>query len=301
MENNCNAVMSSLKGSKNVNVIPTKENVDFDLIYKYNINPHFGAFKANRELKNAHVKEIQSTIENGKYKAQYIAPIRVDIGTMKITDGQHRNTAFCNAWENGSNEYMKVIFEDLPQDEREKLDIIVDINSTTDNWGITAFEHKLKEEGNKSMLNIESFGLSHKLCQKTNKKGETTGYYPRYVYAVLFGKNVTKDVKNGTISIAKKELEFGEKMYHEIEMLVDALGYEVNAWFESFAHAWFNIRKNDNANSSIVDEIGIETICKHIFKFFNGWHPVTRKTDWENRFRAAIWEIKRGIESKTIN
>ena len=74
----------------------------------------------------------------------------------------------------------------------------------------------------------------------------------------------------------------------------------MNSWFESFAHAWYNIRKNDKANSSLIDELGLETICKHIYNFFNGWHPVTRKTEWENRLRTAIWEIKRGFETKTL-
>lgn len=293
--------MPTLKGNEMVNVIPTKENVNYNVIYKFNVNPSFGTFKANRELKKSHVKEIQATIENGKYKACYIAPIRVDIGTMKITDGQHRNAAFCNAWENGSEEYMRVIFEDLPSDEREKLDVVVDINSTTDNWGITAYEHRLKEEGNESMLNIETFAKSHPLCQKINKNGEITGYYPRYAYAVLLGRNATKEIKNGSISISKKQLEFGERMYSELEMLVNALGYEMNSWFESFAHAWYNIRQNDKANSSLVDELGLETICEHIYEFFKGWHPVTRKTEWENRFRAAIWEIKRGMKPKPFN
>lgn len=292
--------MSSLKGNKMVNVVPTKENVDYHHIYSFNRNPNFGFFKANRDLKTKHVREIRLAIEDGKYKAKYIAPIRVDIGTLKVVDGQHRNKAFIEAWERGSKEYMNVIFEDLPEDEKEKLDVVKDINSTTDNWGIEAYQHRLKEEGNQHMLNIESFGKSHPLCQKLNKKGEVVGYYPRYVYAILFGKNITKDIKEGAISISKEQQEFAEKIYKELEMLIDALGYDINSWFESFAHAWYNIRLNDKANSSLVDEIGIDVICKHIFKFFSGWHPVTRKTEWENRFRAAIWEIKRGLQSRTL-
>ena len=56
---------------------------------------------------------------------------------------------------------------------------------------------------------------------------------------------------------------------------------------------WYNIRKNDRANSALVDEIGIKTICDNIKEYFKGWQLITRKTEWENRFRAAIWEIKR--------
>lgn len=295
-----NAVMPSLKGNAMVNVVPTKENVDYYRIYLYTKDPGFGRFAADRDLNKKHVAEIQDAIEHGKYGSKFIAPVRVDINTLNTSDGKHRYQAFIKAWNNGSVEPMKVQFEDLPEEEKEKLDVIVDINSTMLNWNINAYENRLKKEGNENMLNIESFALTHPLCQKISRNGEVTGYYPRYAYAILLGRNATKEVKNGTISISKKQLEFGEKMNGELEMLVKALGYEMNSWFESFAHAWYNIRQNDKANSAVIDEIGLETICKHIYKYFNGWHPVTRKTEWENRFRAAIWEIKRGIENKSI-
>ena len=48
-------------------------------------------------------------------------------------------------------------------------------------------------------------------------------------------------------------------------------------------------------NSSLVDELGIKVICENIKDYFEGWQVVTRKTEWENRFRTAIWEIKRKL------
>lgn len=299
MQNIMKAVMPP-KESSMVNFVPTKENVDYLRIYLFNSNPNFGRFKANRELKKSHVKEILNTIETGEYKAKYIAPIRVDINTLNVIDGQHRNQAFIQAWDNESNEVMKVVFEDLPEDERKKLDIVRDINSTTSNWGITAYEHRLKEDGNEHMLNIASFGLSHPMCQKLNRKGEVKGYYPRYVYAILLGYNATKDVKNGSIMVTDQQLKFGEQMYKELEMLVNSLGYEMNSWFESFAHAWYNIRLNDKAYSSLIDSIGIETICKYILDIFSDFHPVTKRTTWENRFRNAVWTINERLKNKTL-
>lgn len=288
-------VMSSCEKAEMINVIPTKENVDYNRIYNFNINPNFGFFKANRDLIKSHITEIEKTITESKYGAKYISPIRVDIDTMKIIDGQHRNEAFKKAWDKDSTEVMRVIFEDLPLEEKEKLDVVVDINSSTSNWSIKAYQKRLREEGNKHILNIEEFGKIHKLCQKINKKGEVTGFYPRYVYAIVLGKNITKEVKEGSIKVTNKDIEFGEQMHHELEMIIDALGYEVNNWFESFAHAWYNIRKNDKANSSLVDELGIKVICENIKDYFEGWQVVTRKTEWENRFRTAIWEIKRKL------
>ena len=279
-----------------VNVVPTINNVDYDRIYRFNTNPNFGFFKANRDLNKAHIKKIEKTILEGKYHAKYVAPIRIDITTMKVIDGQHRYTAFKNAWAKGSTEVMRVIFEDLPEDEREKLDVVVDINSTTSNWSVHAYQHRLSEEGNVHMLNIEQFGKTHTLCQKRNKKGEVIGFYPRYVYAIVMGKNITSNVKDGDIKVTDADIQFGEQMYKELEMLVNVLGYEMNSWFESFAHAWYNIRKNDKMYCSVIDKIGIDAILNNIKRYFESYQLITRKTEWEQRFRTAIWEIKREIE-----
>ena len=294
MDKNISEVMSSsAKGSVMVDVVPTIENVDYNRIYCFRNDPKFGFFKANRDFSKKHIKDIDKAIENGTYKAKYIAPIRVDINTLNVIDGQHRYEAFKKAWKSGSDEIMKVIFEDLPEDEKEKLNVIIDINSSTSNWSIDAYQKKLIEEGNKHILNIEEFGKTHALCQKVNRKGEVTGYFPRYVYAIVMGRNLSNDVKNGTIRVTDSDIEFGEQMYYELDRLVNALGYEINSWFESFAFAWHNIRKNDKANSALIDELGIDVICQNIKSYFEGWQVVTRKTDWENRFRTAIWEIKR--------
>ena len=301
MINSNKEVMSSLKGNL-VNVIPTKNNVEYNKIYYYtdrNLVDKFGFYKANRPLNKRHIKEIKEEFDNGQYHGKYVAPIRVNINNLNIADGQHRKVAFV---ESVSDEaYLKVIFEDFPIDEIAAMDVVVDINSSTDNWGITAYANRLKTDGNKAILNIEEFGKSHKLTQKVNRSGEVVGYFPRYVYAIVLGRNATKEVKDGSITVTKEDLEFGEKMYDELEKLVDALGYEMNSWFESFALAWRNIRLNGKNDSEVIDKLGFDTICKHIHYYFKGHQIVTRKTEWENRFRVAIWEIKRAILNKEID
>ena len=294
------SVMSSLK-DKLVNVIPTKNNVEYDRVYYYtdrNLVDKFGLYKANRPLNKRHIKEIKEEFDNGQYHGKYVAPIRVNINNLNITDGQHRKVAFV---ESDSNEaYLRVIFEDFPTNESDAMDVVVDINSSTNNWGINAYENRLKADGNKAILNIEEFGKSHKLTQKVNRSGEVVGYFPRYVYAIVLGRNATKEVKDGSITVTNKDLEFGEKIYDELEKLVNALGYEMNTWFESFAAAWYNVRLNGKNDSALVDKFGIDTICKYIHDYFKGYQVVTRKTEWENRFRAAIWEINRAFLNKEI-
>ena len=298
MINSNKEVMSSLKGNL-VNVIPTKNNVEYNKIYYYtdrNLVDKFGFYKANRPLNKRHIKEIKEEFDNGQYHGKYVAPIRVNINNLNIADGQHRKVAFV---ESVSDEaYLKVIFEDFPIDEIAAMDVVVNINSSTDNWGITAYANRLKADGNKAILNIEEFGKTHKLTQKVNRSGEVVGYFPRYVYAIVLGRNATKEVKDGSITVTKKDLEFGEKMYDELEKLVDALGYEIDNWFESFAAAWYNIRLNGKNDSEVIDKLGFDTICKHISDYFKGYPLVGRKTKWEQRFRDTIWQMKCAILGK---
>lgn len=298
MRNSNEAVMPSLKGNL-VNVIPTKDNVEYNRVYYYtdrNLANRFGTYEANKPLNIRHIKEIKEEFDNGQYRGKYVAPITVDINNLKIVDGQHRRAAFV---ESDSNEaYLQVIFEDLPTNESDAMDVVIAINSSTDNWGISAYEKHLKADDKKSIFNVEEFGKSHKLTQKVNRRGEVVGYFPRYVYAIVLGRNATMQANNGNIYVSKKELEFGEKMYDELEKLVDALGYEIDKWFESFAAAWYNIRLKDGANSALVDKLGFDTICKHIPDYFKGYPLVGRKTKWEQQFRDAIWQIKCSILGK---
>ena len=300
MRNSNEAVMPSLKG-KLVNVIPTKDNVEYDRVYCYtdrNLVNKFGTYEANKPLNIRHIKEIREEFDNGQYRGKYVAPITVDINNLKIVDGQHRRAAFVES--NSDEAYLQVIFEDLPTNESDAMDVVIAINSSIDNWGITAFEKHLKVDDKKLIFNAEEFGKSHKLTQKVNRRGEVVGYFPRYVYAIVLGRNATNEANKGNIYVTKKELEFGEKMYDELEKLVDALGWEIDDWFESFAAAWYNIRLKDGANSALVDKFGIDTICKHISDYFKGYPLVGRRTKWENRFRDAIWQIKCAILGKEI-
>ena len=298
MRNLNEAVMPSLKGNL-VNVIPTKDNVEYDRVYCYtdrNLVNKFGTYEANRPLNKQHIKEIREEFDNGQYRGKYVAPITVDINNLKIVDGQHRRAAFV---ESDSNEaYLQVIFEDLPTNESDAMDVVIAINSSIDNWGINAYKKHLKADDKKSIFNAEEFGKSHKLTQKVNRRGEVVGYFPRYVYAIVLGRNATNEANNGNIYLSKKELNFGEKMYDELEKLVDALGYEIDNWFESFAAAWYNIRLNGKNDSEVIDKLGFDTICKHISDYFKGYPLVGRKTKWEQRFRDAIWQIKCAILGK---
>jgi hypothetical protein len=263
----------------------------------------FNMYEDNRNLDKKHIAEIENDIDKEPYKAKFISPLRVDINTMGVADGQHRLEAFKRAWENGSKEIMKVIFEDYPisNEGHDRMSIISRINGTNKNWGVTDHQHRLLIEGNTNMVNIAEFGKTHRLCQKKNKKGEVVDFYPRYAYAILLGRNATKEVKDGSIKVSKQDLKFGEQINNELEHLVDSLGYEMNSWFESFAHAWYEIRKTDKLYNEVIDEIlGIDAVYENIFSKFKGYQICTRKSEWLARFRGALSEMKRDKINKSI-
>lgn len=293
-----NEVMSSLKGSNSFNVLPTKDTVDYTRIYFYNdsrLSEKFRLIKGNREPNKSHINEIKRSIMNEPYNSLYIAPIRVDINTFNVLDGQHRLLSFRKAWADGCDEPLKVIFEDAPIHQNETLDVIVAINTTQKNWGIKAYEHRLREIGDDAVKKMDEFGKSHYL--QFTKSGEPKPN-PRYTYALLFGKNVTKEIKDGTISLTEEDILFGDKIHKEVSQMKDVLLYEVNgvSWLESFTCAWWSIRKNDFIYNEILEKIGVDNFIKTLPEFFDGYQYATRKTEWETRFRTAIGEMKRTLK-----
>lgn len=283
------------KAPEFINVLPTVENVDWYRVYVFTDPSIVKKFKecsrpTDTKAMKAHQNNIAKQILEGDKKGEFIAPIRVDINTLEIIDGQNRVKAFLKAWEKGSTEPIKVIFTDGGQSE------IARINTGQKNWSISDFEYDLKRVGDASILKLEEFGLTHALTQKISKKdGKVYSYYPRYVYAVVAGRNLSSDVKRKALNLTDADFTFGEKIYNEVEMMYkvmhSAMGFELNNWFESFCHAWYALRKYDAIYSRVVDTLGMETICAGIPLFFNGFTTVSRVSDWSDRFRHLISRI----------
>ena len=296
-KNVCGAV-NTLKTHKYVNVVPSKEDVDYDATYYFTdpelVKNTFKILKGNRKkIDKKHVAEIRDAFLDPLY-GRFVDSGRVDINTYFCTDTQHRMFGWLDAYEINPNiPPFRVRFEDYPKDKL--IDIIIKINCGTKPWGIADFSFYLETIGDSSMIRAKDFGESHRLLAKTNKKGEVTGYYPRYVYAVLLGRNATKEVKNGVFEISKKDLRFGEKVYLELEKLFDAAGFDMNCWFESFAQSWYNLRKDDMAYCELVDKVGIDKVCEAIKNCWNDLHPVTKRSEWDKRFRYAIYYAKKNL------
>ncbi len=276
-------------------MIPNKKNIDYNRIYTYtlkdlpDIDKNFKTLDGNRQISKPHVNEIAQTIEKAKYGAKYIAPVRVDINTYNIIDGQHRVEAFRKSWTKVPDAQLKVIYEDYPygDDHTEVLSIIADINSTNKNWSISNYIKKIEAQQNDAALKIKDFAETHWLTQKRNCKDKIVGYYPRYAYAILFGKNMSKEIKNGNIQCDYYTINRGCKLHSELQELILKLGYSMNSWFESFAQAWYDLR-NYKIYNDVIDRYGLNCTADAIKIKMHGLQPVTSKQIWFSRFVGAL-------------
>lgn len=297
---NYRGVVATLKTHKYVNYVPSVEDVDFDATYYFTdpvlVKNTFKKLVGNRaKIDKKHVKDIkQAYLSN---TSEFVDSIRVDINTMYNCDGQHRLQAWLEAKEENPDIVpLRVRFEAYPEDKL--IRIIQNINCGTKAWGINDFTNYLEVIGDESIINTKIFGESHRLLAKTNKKGEIVGYYPRYVYAVLLGRNATNDVKSDSFKISNSDLKYGEQIYSEIEKMVDALGYDMNNWFESFCQAWYSLRRDNSFNYYINEMGGLDILYSTIAESFEGTHPISKKADWDAKFRYAVYEAFKKFKNK---
>lgn len=289
---NYRGVVATLKTHKYVNYVPSVEDVDFDATYYFTdpdlVKNTFKWIKGNRQqIDMKHVNELKQAYLSDT--SEYVDSIRVDIFTFYNCDGQHRLLGWVKAKEENPDIIpLRVRFEGYPKEKM--ISIITQINCGTKPWSIKDFTNYLEVIGDESTINAKEFGESHKLLAKINKKGEIVGYYPRYVYAVLLGRNATKEVKNNTFKISNSDLKYGEQIYSEIEKMVDALGYDINTWFESFIQSWYGLRNDSSFNYFVNEMGGLDRFYSTIAKSLEGTHPVTKKGEWDYRFRYAIYE-----------
>lgn len=292
--------MPTVKGNEFVNVIPTKENIDYYRIYLYdnidiikNFTSILDGIDLNRVIKQPHVNVIYEEIMNGHFHGEFIAEVRVDINTNVIVDGNHTVSAYKKAWENGSDAIMKVKYMNIP-DKKYILPIMKAINNTQKPWGIHDFNEANIKEGDKGSIDLYSFAESHPLCMKKNKVNI------RYSSCFLLGYNATKEIKNACLEVTTKDKEFAETIYNEVDSMLNALLYQKNNWLESFIKAWYKIRKTDHVYNEILDKYGFNTFLKYIYELSNGWQLISRSSYWEGAFRTAIWTMKENIEVKHI-
>lgn len=274
----------------------TKNNVDYSRVYKLTRDDVDGLFHNGiRNLYDKHVREIEQDILSGK--AKFMAPVEININTGGVIDGNHRFKAALNAWEKGSDFKLEAIFRDISQEE--ETDIIIKKNTSQKSWTKTDFKHKLLIEGNKSAKRLNDFCLQHEMLHGKKKKDGTCPTKDRYAMALLRGQNITDEIISGAIEISDDDVEFGDQLYKEAEILYRILGFQATgAWFEFFLQGWYEFRSS-NKYSKRVDKFGLERYYEAIVDNFER-EKVNSKAIYLERFVAALTELEKtrgGISS----
>lgn len=271
----------------------TKENVDYDRIYRLNKSNYEDlrsfSFNGIRVLYEPHIKEIYNDIIKGK--AVWMAPVEVNINTMGVCDGQHRVKAVLKAWEDGYDYELGVIFRDIP--EETEAETVVRKNTTTKNWTQKDFKHKLLLEGNKNAKRLNDFCLNHELLHGKKKKDGTVPTKDRYAMALLRGQNITNEIINGNVVITDDDVEFGEQLYEEVKALYDVLGYQSKGggWYEYFLQGWYEFRSN-NKYCKRVEKVGLDKYIESMPVLFEN-EKIMSKAVYVDRFVAVLIELEK--------
>lgn len=279
--------MPNPKG-KMVNVIPTKENVDYNAVYHYtngDVLKNFKFSKTNRDTYEKNVSKILRQIKDKTYGAAFIPAIIIDINTMYIIDGQNREVAFEKAFKDGVETDMKVIYVDVPSD---YIDDLVRVLQEGKKWNNIDYFHRAMANGNVACRRIEEFCESHSLC--TDPKGINRSYGMAFIY----GRRVDKEVKDLTLTISQKQLDFAEKVYEEVNGMFKSMKYKRAAFLEGMTQSWYNLRKDKNSSFNyFVDDMGMDFICDNIYSELGAFQPTTKKVDWDVKFGQIINNLYR--------
>lgn len=285
MVNEKTTVMPTPKGSL-VNVIPTKENVDYGMIYMFNdpdVIKSFNFYGENRKIRKDNVKSLKrAMLNNDGYGMQFIPPIVVDINTMWIIDGQNRYVAFKEALASGVNGYLRVIFADVPL---EYVSTLVKVYQDGKAWCAKDYFHRAKMHGVTACDAIEKWCMEHpELCMEKMECNRS------YAMGFIYGRRVEKEVKDFSLTVTEEQLKYADKIYEEVLGMINAIGYKKHAYVETMAQAWFNIRKDSDENS-LIDEMGMEFIYDNIYEEMAAFQPVTKLKVWSNKFSQIILNL----------
>lgn len=245
---------------------------------------------SNRKIYQTQVKKLVSRIcEHDKF----LPPLLIDSKTFLVADGQHRLEAYKKLWEQGYNVKLKVQYQDfgsLEVFENEIRGLQESKSWTTKDNIEQACKHK--SSGTKM---IHDFCLmdEHPLLHKIKKDGTKTSIM-RYATALIFGRNVTNEIKNNNVTVSKEELEYANQTYKEIELILKTLnmGDNIGGWMENCFTAWYRVR-HDKLYIKAFDRIGLDVFLAEIggTDSFKTKDPNLGLNGWEEAFKNAINDI----------
>lgn len=281
-------VMPNPKG-RLVNVIPTKDNVDYDRIYHYTTAEALNNFvfvNFNRDTYAKNVAKILKQIKDETHGSTFIPAIVVDINTMIVVDGQNRYEAFKKALSEGREVDVRVIYVNVPN---EYLDTLIKVLQDGKKWGNPDYFHRAIANNNVACKKIEEWCENHReLC--VDKGGLNRSYAMSFIY----GKRVDKEVKDLTLTITKKQLDYSEQIYTEVLGMFKAMKYKRACFLEGMTQSWYELRKDkDSDNNFFINDMGMNFVYDNIYYEMENYQPTSKKTDWDSKFSQIIRSLYR--------
>lgn len=169
----------------------------------------------NRATNKHHVNEIKKALvqPNGLDR---IDPIKVNMNTNTLLDGEHRRKAFLDCIKDGSLPKiarLSVIYMDIP--EKEEQEYIIALNNTQRRWLGVDFATSYMNGGNDNYIKLMEFCKTHSLCHKPNGEPKLT-----YAYMLINGSNGhganAKSVRDGSVKITDDMIANADRIHNEI-------------------------------------------------------------------------------------
>lgn len=250
----------------------SKKFLRFDLV-SYNVAKEFGRNQENRLIKHRHLNRIkQQCIES----MEMMPPIKVNVTTNHIIDGQHRLKAFMDLIEDGTfseDTKIKVEYVEIPAGAEEK-EAIIKANTNTQNWTLEDYISSYARGGNNYYMMLDEWCKMHVL---TNDNG-TSKF--RYGAAIITGKRCAKALELGTFSFTEDEYERANDVHAEMLEIVELFGMKgKGAWIESLATSWISARDQHEFRVWIRE---LKAKKSRFIKL-----PKDNSRDWDNIFAQA--------------
>lgn len=255
------------------NKIVKVEYYNKDTLPKFNLHPK------NRLINPVQVNSIAkawlSTTER-------IDELDVGLHTHNILDGQHRNAAYYLACEKGTpKQEIGIKYIDIAPEDEEQY--IINKNNLPKHW--TAKDYLRRQQELKHM--IYEFCSNYPILWPSNKNGKKRKEpNVRYAYAILYGKNITKDLKTIKTFDADVNLKEAHERADECQKIFQALEYtKTGPHVEHLCLAWYKI-KTDPLYSNALKQIGFDTFQSLIHD--HGAPQDTSVEDYHNLFTRTL-------------
>lgn len=254
--------------------------IKFDLV-SYEETLAFGINQENRAYNHAHLEKIKKQCIKS---LETIPPITINIVTNHIVDGQHRLKAYQNLFENKqipNDSKIKVMFVEIPvNDEKQE---IIDANTNSKNWSLDDYIASYAKAGIACYAMLDEWCKCHPLSSENGKSKF------RYGASIITGRRCSSELKNGTFTFLKTDIQRADEVHAEMLEIVDLFGLKgKGAWIESLATSWIEVRNQHDFRSWMKE---LKAKKQRFLKL-----PKDNARDWDNIFAQAHLAIDKKNE-----